>query len=73
MLADHVALQSTLTAQCITTFSTGTGYNRVEYSNLLSHVTIDRAALQGIKNVNNLFVNEQTLQIKDCAQAYWKT
>ena len=44
MLTDHVALQSTLTAQCITTFSTAS-YDQ-QCSNLPSHVTIDQAALQ---------------------------
>ena len=70
MLADHVALQSTLTTQCATTFSTGRviiGLKQ-QCSNLLSHVTIDRAALQSIKNVKNLFFNKQTISTTKCAQ-----
>ena len=72
MLADHVALQSTHTTQCATTFRTGRviiGLNQ-QCSNLLGHVTIDRAALLSIKNVDNLFVNKQTISITKCAQTY---
>ena len=72
MLTDHVALQSTHTTQCATTFRTGRviiGLNQ-QCSNLLGHVTIDRAALQSIKNVNNLFLNKQTISTTKCAQIY---
>ena len=60
MLTDHVALQSTLTAQCITTFSTGTASYDQQCSNLPSHVTIDQAALQSkwkTPNVARMSIN----------------